>query len=332
MEKENRKTGFRKLACRFLKEKLTILIMVLACNIVMLSVFLLYRIDLAPFIYAFILNIFLILCTGGFSFYHYAVKHNERAKLREMISNGDYPEEEPQTLEEEDYKKIIDLLYERCNSLTNDYNFALQDSKDYFTLWVHQIKTPISVLDMLMKDDTQETRACRVELFRIEQYVDMVLNYFRLGSESKDLKFVEVSLDKIIKSCIRKYAPLFINKKLAINYEPTESKMLSDEKWLSFILEQLISNAIKYTNSGSITISTKDGAISVSDTGIGIQAEDLPRIFEKGYTGFNGRNGSKSSGLGLYLCSMAAKKLSLDLSVKSEPGKGSDFRIGKIPM
>ena len=249
-----------------------------------------------------------------------------------MVSNGDYPAEETQTLEEEDYKKIIEVLYDRCNSLTNDHNFALQDSKDYFTLWVHQIKTPISVLDMLMKDDTQETRACRVELFRIEQYVDMVLNYFRLGSESKDLKFVEVSLDKIIKSCIRKYAPLFINKKLAINYEPTESKMLSDEKWLSFILEQLISNAIKYTNSGSITISTKDGAISVSDTGIGIQAEDLPRIFEKGYTGFNGRSGSKSSGLGLYLCSMAAKKLSLDLSVKSEPGKGSDFKIGKIPM
>ena len=315
---------------RFLKEKLTILIMVLACNIVMLSVFLLYRLDLAPFIYAFILNVFLVLCIGGFSFYHYVVRHNERVKIREMISNRDYPEEEPVTLEEEDYKKIIELLYERCNSLTNDYNFVLQDSKDYFTLWVHQIKTPISVLDMLMKDDTQEMRACRVELFRIEQYVDMVLNYFRLGSESKDLKFVEVSLDKIIKSCIRKYAPLFINKKLAINYEPTESKILSDEKWLSFIIEQLISNAIKYTNTGSITISVKEGAISIADTGIGIQAEDLPRIFEKGYTGFNGRSGSKSSGLGLYLCSMAAKKLSLKLSVKSEPGKGSEFTIQPI--
>ena len=312
---------------RFLKEKLTILIVLLACNIVMLSVFLLYRLDLEPFIYAFILNMFLLLCAGGFSFYRYVVKHNERVRIWEMISNGDYPEEEPLTLEEEDYKKIIDLLYERCNTLTNDYNFALQDSKDYFTLWVHQIKTPISVLDMLMKDDTQETRAYRVELFRIEQYVDMVLNYFRLGSESKDLKIVEVSLDKIIKSCIRKYAPLFINKKLAINYEPTDSKILSDEKWLSFIIEQLISNAIKYTNTGSITISVKDDAITISDTGIGIQAEDLPRIFEKGYTGFNGRSGSKSSGLGLYLCSMAAQKLSLKLTVKSEPGKGSVFGV-----
>ena len=327
MEKEDQKMGFRKLIGRFLKEKLMVLLMVLACNIVMLSVFILYRIDLEAFIYAFILNVFLLLCVGGFSFYRYTVKHSERVKIRNMISNGDYPESEPQTLEEEDYKKIIELLYERCNALTNDYNFAIQDSKDYFSLWVHQIKTPISVLDMLMKDDTQETRACRVELFRIEQYVDMVLNYFRLGSESKDLKIVEVSLDKIIKSCIRKYAPLFINKKLAINYEPTDSKILSDEKWLSFIIEQLISNAIKYTNTGSITISVMDGVISISDTGIGIQAEDLPRIFEKGYTGFNGRSGSKSSGLGLYLCSMAAEKLSLKLSVKSEPGKGSEFII-----
>ena len=112
-----------------------------------------------------------------------------------------------------------------------------------------------------------------------------------------------------------------------MSYEPSSFKILTDEKWLSFIIEQLLSNAVKYTNDGTVSIKVTDNAIKISDTGIGIRSEDLPRIFEKGYTGFNGRSGSKSSGLGLYLCSMAAKRLSLKLSVTSEPGKGSEFTI-----
>ena len=319
-----------KLIARYLREKVTVLLLVLACNIVMLTVFFLYRLDIAPFLYAFLLNVFFTVCGLCISFFRYAARHKEREQLLQMLENNEYPGTDPQTLEAEDYIKIIELLYQKCNALINDNNFLIQDSRDYFTLWVHQIKTPISVLDMLLKDDTPEMRACRVELFRIEQYVEMVLNYFRLGSESKDLAYKEVDLDKVIKSCIRKYAPLFIDKKLGINYEPVPTTILTDEKWLSFIIEQLLSNAVKYTNEGTVSIEVTDDTIKISDTGIGIRSEDLPRIFEKGYTGFNGRSGSKSSGLGLYLCSLAAERLSLKLSVTSEPGKGSQFFISGL--
>ena len=324
-ERQSLNTG--KLIGKYLKEKMMVLILVAACNIVMLFVFYLYGLDMAPFLYALILNIFFTFSGLCISFFKYASKHKEREKLLIMLEKNDYPATDPQTLEAEDYTRIIEMLYQRCNSLLSEHDFLTEDSKDYFTLWVHQIKTPISVLDMLLKDDTPEMRACRIELFRIEQYVDMVLNYIRLGSNSKDLAYKEIELDSLIKSCIRKYAPLFINKKLKMSYEPASFKILTDEKWLSFIIEQLLSNAVKYTNEGTVSIKVTDNAIKISDTGIGIRSEDLPRIFEKGYTGFNGRSGSKSSGLGLYLCSMAAKRLSLKLSVTSEPGIGSEFTI-----
>ena len=334
-EKDNemstdKKLSTGKLIGKYLKEKLTVLILVTVCNLVMLSVFFLYGFDMAPFLYAFLLNIFFTVSGLCISFFRYASRHREREKLLKMLENNEYAAIDPQTLEAEDYTRIIELLYQRCNSLLSEHDFMIADSKDYFTLWVHQIKTPISVLDMLLKDDTPEMRACRIELFRIEQYVDMVLNYFRLGSDSKDLAYKEADLDSLIKSCIRKYAPLFINKKLKLSYEPVQVTILTDEKWLSFIIEQLLSNAVKYTNEGGVSIAVTDDAIKISDTGIGIRSEDLPRIFEKGYTGFNGRSGSKSSGLGLYLCSMAAERLSLKLSVTSEPGKGSLFTISGL--
>ena len=330
MNTEKQGLSIGKLIGKYLKEKLMVLILVAACNIVMLFVFFLYGLDMAPFLYALILNVFFTFSGLAISFIKYVSKHKEREKLLKMLEKNDYPATDPQTLEAEDYTRIIEMLYQRCNSLLSEHDFLLEDSKDYFTLWVHQIKTPISVLAMLLKDDTPEMRACRVELFRIEQYVDMVLNYFRLGSDSKDLAYKEIELDSLIKSCIRKYAPLFINKKLKMSYEPASFKILTDEKWLSFIIEQLLSNAVKYTNEGTVSIKVTDNAIKISDTGIGIRSEDLPRIFEKGYTGFNGRSGSKSSGLGLYLCSMAAKRLSLKLSVTSEPGKGSLFTISGL--
>lgn len=181
---------------------------------------------------------------------------------------------------------------------------------------------------ILQSEDTEAYHALSAELFRIEQYIEMVLYRFRLDSSANDFVFETVSLDKIIRMAIRKYAPLFIRKKIKIIYNGTDAVVLSDEKWLLFMIEQLLSNAIKYTKNGSVSISVTDSNIlTVTDTGIGIAAEDLPRIFEKGYTGYNGRADKKSTGLGLYLCHRAADKLSHKLYVESEVGKGSTFYI-----
>ena len=200
---------------------------------------------------------------------------------------------------------------------------------DYYTTWCHQIKTPIAAMSLLLQnEDTPQNRQLKSELFRIEQYVDMVLCYFRLDSPTSDFILKPYDLDDILKQTIRKYAGQFIQKKIRLHYEPVHMQVLTDEKWLSFAIEQILSNAIKYTPSGSVTITVDHlQHLSISDTGIGIAAEDLPRIFEKSFTGYNGRTDKKSTGLGLYLCRNILNKLSHSISVTSKVGEGTTFTI-----
>ncbi len=193
---------------------------------------------------------------------------------------------------------------------------------DYYTMWVHQIKTPISAMKLLI-----QTSECEVssdlssELFKIEQYVEMVLSYIRLGSSENDFVIKEYNLDDIIKQAIRKYAPLFIRKKIALNFKNTNYTVLTDEKWLVFVIEQILSNAIKYTTKGTVSIyPLENKKLVIEDTGIGISEEDIPRIFDKGFTGYNGRTNKKASGLGLYLCKNILDKLSHKISIESEVG------------
>lgn len=227
-----------------------------------------------------------------------------------LLSSGELPA--PATLAEVDYEAMISCLRTALNESTTLRQTERQESLDYYTAWVHQIKTPVSVMKMILEsEDTEEHRELLAELFRIEQYVEMVLSYLRLGSSTSDYVFAEYDLDPIIRQAIRKYAPQFIRRKLRLVYTPTDVSVLTDEKWLLFIIEQVLSNSIKYTPAGgSVTISIVDGGVlRISDTGIGISPEDLPRIFEKGFTGYNGRADKKSTGLGLYLCRTAASRL-----------------------
>jgi hypothetical protein len=194
---------------------------------------------------------------------------------------------------------------------------------------VHQIKTPIAVMRMqLQEEDTDANRALLAELFRIEQYVDMVLSYIRLGSSQNDFVIQEYDLDPIIRQAVRKFAPQFVHGRIRLVYEPVSVRVLTDEKWLLFLIEQLLSNAIKYTPKGTVTITVSpQQVLAVADTGIGIAPEDLPRIFEKGFTGYNGRADKKATGLGLYLCRQTADKLGVRLWAHSKPGEGSTFYL-----
>lgn len=148
----------------------------------------------------------------------------------------------------------------------------------------------------------------------------------RLDSETNDLVIAEYALDPILRASVRKFAPQFVAKRLALNYDGTDLTVITDKKWLSVIIDQLLSNAIKYTPSGAVGITVEPpGLLCISDTGIGIAPQDLPRIFERGYTGENGRLEKRSSGLGLYLCRRAADMLSVPLRAESTPGEGSRF-------
>lgn len=166
------------------------------------------------------------------------------------------------------------------------------------------------------------------QLFAIEQYVNMALSYMRLGSETTDFVLRQTDLDEVIRMAVRRYARHFISKKIVLHYEETGTRVLTDEKWLGFVIEQLLSNALKYTHEGSITIGMEEGRLTITDTGIGIRAEDLPRVCEKGYTGYNGHANQKSTGIGLYLCSTILKKLGHSFTITSQEGTGTRMMIG----
>lgn len=292
-----------------------------------LVIFKLYNLLLEPFIYVAVLICFFALIFFAVDF----VKEiNHAIKREHTISNINTEWNKlPQVsnLMEADYQEMIRALGKKADELAINYENERHDMLDYYTIWVHQIKTPIAVMRLMIgNEDTEEHRALSAELFRIEQYVDMVLQYIRLGSESNDLVIKEYKLDDLIRESVRKYAQQFIYRKLRLNYESTDIKIVTDRKWFLCILEQILSNAVKYTPQGTVSIKVSDdGKLRITDTGIGIAAEDLPRIFEKGYTGNNGRLGQKSSGLGLYLCKKAANMLSIKISAESTPGKGTTF-------
>lgn len=231
--------------------------------------------------------------------------------------------------DDEDYQQIIERLCEEQKQLQDQMNRRYTDMVDYYTIWAHQIKTPIASMRLtLQNEDTELSRKLMEELFRIEQYVEMVLCYLRLDSSSTDYVFKEYDLDDIIKQAVRKYAGQFIRKKVRLEYKPVNVRVITDEKWLLFVLEQVLSNALKYTPSGTITIELeKPKTLCIRDTGIGIAPEDLPRIFEKGYTGYNGREDKKASGIGLYLCKRICGNLGHTILANSSLESGTVIKI-----
>ena len=291
------------------------------------AVFALYGVRPEPLVYAAVLALFLLAGMLLVDTLREKRHSAERARALAAILSDWRTLPEAGSLAEEDYQRMIDVLGQRLEDLRTEADAERQDMLDYYTAWVHQIKTPIAVMRLKLSGDMPEQHALSVELSRIEQYVDMALQYIRIGSETNDLVIREVSLDELIREAIRRQAPQFVEKRLRLCYEPTGATVVTDAKWFSCILDQLLSNAVKYTPSGTVTISWRDGRLTVADTGIGIAPEDLPRIFEKGYTGQNGRLGQKSSGLGLYLAKRAADLLSIPLSAESNVGVGSAFTL-----
>lgn len=231
-----------------------------------------------------------------------------------------------------DYQQIIASYERQFQEEQIKMEQKYRDMMEYYTMWTHQIKTPIAAMRLLLQEeDTPLSREMQSELFQTEQYVQMALQYLRMEKMTSDLVFARYDLDALIRQAVRKYAPLFIRRKIILSYEPVHCEVLTDEKWLVFVLEQILSNALKYTKSGSIHIYLSPDApktLVIEDTGIGIAPEDLPRIFEKGYTGCNGRADKRSTGIGLYLCRQIMEKLSHTIRIKSEMGVGTKVYLG----
>lgn len=286
----------------------------------------LYDVPLEPVGY---IAVLVIICETGFLIWGYRKYRKKQQNLLYIKENGalalehmEAPEDENEAL----YQDICRLLDEERIKARNKSSAFGTELMDFYTMWVHQIKTPIAASRLLLQEEELNSGEIQNELFKIEQYVDMVLGYLRTQDLSSDLCLEEVNLDEIIKDQIHKFARIFVGKKLSLDYEGVEETVLTDKKWLGFVIGQILSNALKYTKKGKISIymsKARSHTLVIEDTGIGIRQEDLPRVFEKGFTGYNGREERRSTGIGLYLSGKIMKKLDHGIRIESELGKGT---------
>ena len=303
----------------YLRSRLKVIILLLVVEGIFALSYFLFDMPAVTVLYPMILGFAAILAAGVFDYISTLRKH--KRLLRQDIPEAISPLEK-------DYQEIIARLKEEEEFSRQKANSDYNNMVEYYTVWAHQIKTPIASMRLQIQSvDSDLARRLDGELNRIEAYVEMVLTFLRLDSDSTDYVIREIDLDDVIKPAIRKFARDFITKKLSMDFTETNFKVISDEKWLSFVIEQVLSNAVKYTNNGGIKIYMNDGVLCVEDTGIGISAEDLPRVFENGYTGFNGREDKRASGIGLYLCKRICDNLGHKISAESTPGVGTKIRI-----
>lgn len=307
--------------------------------------------------YGMLLCVFVTVAAAVLGFGRHRESLRQLEEMRQNITVVQSVVKAPEYLYETYYQDSIHVLVKEKDRIQNELTARQQDLTEYYSMLVHQIKTPIAALKILIDeemsacleaDDTQENdihvikfRQMQNELFRIEQYADMALQYTRLGAETNDFVFEHVMLDEVIRPSIHKYARQFIQKQLRLSYTPCELMAVTDKKWLGFVLDQLLSNAVKYTKQGGVAIrvcgdkhlfdktepSGESVRIIIEDTGIGIHAEDLPRVCEKGYTGYNGHADKYSTGIGLYLCRSILDKLGHSFQITSEQGRGTRVEI-----
>ena len=324
-----------------------LILLYLGCMGIFTFVLYLHNAPLGAIRYAFFLSLFLLLIAEGI---HSAVCVVRFRRVRQSLAAlpGEWKEvPKPVSQTEELYREELENLYHLLLQAESKMRIGRQEMEDYYGMWAHQIKTPIAALHVLIQSLEEEVTAAeeetcaqhterdrllqqmKMEVFQTEQYVEMALSYLRSEEMSGDLLLKEYNLDELVRQAVKKYSSIFILKRIHLDYEKCETTILTDEKWFVFVLEQLLSNALKYTaEEGRIAIYKEPGAkgrLVIADNGIGIQPEDLPRIFEKGFTGFNGRRDKKATGIGLYLCKRICKKLGQPIDVASEVGVGTKF-------
>ena len=322
-------------------------------------IFFLYQLPIEPMVYVTVFWLITGICACLNGFYRYRKKVEQLELIAAAPDINLSQMDSPVGQDERFQQEIMQQLNQMRIDVENASQKSSEDMTDYYTMWAHQIKTPIFALRLLLQESSEENKEKLSELFKIEQYVEMVLGYLRTEDMSSDLKLSRCSLDRIIRDQIHKYAGIFVSKKLTLTYESISQDVLTDEKWLGFVIGQILSNALKYTRTGGIRIylekklslDTDDVSISIGnddcnkvenltlvieDTGIGIRAEDIPRIFEKGYTGVNGRDDNRATGIGLYLSNKIMRKLGHRLYITSAEGKGTkvflEFSVEDLNM
>ncbi len=313
----------------YLKCRCWPLLLLGACTGVFAWVLTLYQLPAEAAGYGGLLCLIILLTAGLMDFFRWRRKVLFLESLRGQAALLISLVPEPGDLGEAAYRELLLELDEDRRTAVSALDARMRESVDYYTMWVHQIKTPISAMRLILQEDESERgRALGAELFRVERYVELVLSYLRLGGTSTDYVIRQVDVDNVLRQAARKYAPLFIRGKVSLELNETGLRALSDEKWLQLVIEQVLSNAVKYAPGGHVKVWSEGERLLVQDDGVGIAAEDLPRIFERGFTGYNGRMDKRATGIGLYLSQEICRKLGHTITVESELGKGTRVTVG----
>lgn len=243
----------------------------------------------------------------------------------------------PKSYEQVLFHDVLIHLYNEQSSKIQRLYEQKKEHEEFITSWVHQVKTPLAVSRLLMERNSSSPymdilNSLEEELDKIENYIEQALYQTKIDDFSKDYLISEVELERLVKDAVKKQAKTFINKKISIEINNTALAVTTDKKWLAFILDQILSNSLKYTSIGGKIkvyglIEAKVQKLVIEDSGIGIKPEDLNRVFDKGFTGFNGRENYKSTGIGLYLSKKLARKLGHDITIKSKHGEYTKVTI-----
>lgn len=308
----------KKILYEYLKMKKTSIIGILGVYAILFVFVYLYRIPIEVILYPFILTIVFVLIVLLFDYIKYKEKVNKIIQICNDISSCYSVKINDKNIFDEYYLDIINELLKENRKQVSQIQKRVSDINDYFSIWVHQIKTPIASMKLKIDNEQIDLLQLASDLNRIDHYVDLVLSFLKFDEEKIDLYFRKTDVDRIMRESLKKFSNDFIIKKIRLDYKLSKREVLTDEKWLSFVFDQLLSNALKYTDKGTISIYyDEDSCLCIKDSGIGIALADMERLFEKGFTGYNGRQYKKASGIGLYMCKRMCDKLNIDISIES---------------
>lgn len=250
----------------------------------------------------------------------------EKSYITEMIKRPNFAEG----------KIVYDILKIQCkyvNNKLNDEAVKYKEYEHYMETWIHEVKTPIATAKLLIENNKNiTTLSIGEEIDNIDNYVEQVLYYAKSGSVEKDYIIKKISLKSMVMNEIKKNSKSIINAKIKLNFSNLDYYILADSKWIEFIIGQIITNSIKYrADNAYINLSAeKQGdkvIFNIEDNGIGISKEDINNVFEKGFTGLNGRKVAKSTGMGLYICKNLSNKMGIDIKINSELHNGTTVSL-----
>ena len=313
-------------------------ILLLLFGVITIEIFLLiYQISMFLHIYI-LFAVFAAFLLGCFLEYHSKksfygdvlgklTRLEEKYLIVEMLNPAD-------TMEEQLLDEILQETNKAMLEKVNEYKYIQEEYKDYIELWIHEIKLPIATSKMIIENNKNDvTKSIEEEINEIEGYTEQALFYARSNHANKDYCVTECKVKDIVNESVKRNKQTLINQKIAIQIDNTDQTIYTDPKWCSFILNQIIQNSIKYRKDTGAEIcftaeEKKDSVVlSIRDNGIGIRQGEVARVFDKGFTGSNGRIGKKSTGIGLYLCKKLCDKLGLGMELSSEENVGTEVRI-----